>query len=455
MSTYFNYEQNMGSKALVEAISSPKGIGPFCGFGGHALSLDGNSITLYSVPGNSTAADAPFYEKFYNIIRDRVKARNIFKNDGSTDIAHEGTTRFGCISRDGYIYTSAVDHLTLNIEGTKGIYNDVIVVAVHSPIEENVENPIEFRAFWSQSSEGFYDLYKRSLDPSYPIAKDLRDYDVDSMDPDENPNLTFNSLEEKVSGALGQDIWDSNTMCIIGIYGVGNNAMNSNALENYRIIPYDGVFPMPVPSTTAVKGLYKDIIRKLLELTSEVPNEYTSIIEYVKSLMGTPSGGGTVTTNTAAMPKGSIIMWYGTQQTIPYGWELCDGGASVNDPSITKPNLMGRVPVGLSINPGDYDAPMKIGGSENVTLKMDQMPKHDHLYTDDTNANGKYGQIESNFPRREGTYSGETSGEDDGAGCVYHTTYAGGPSGGASGSANPIDLRQPYTVLAFIIKTID
>ena len=32
------------------------------------------------------------------------------------------------------------------------------------------------------------------------------------------------------------------------------------------------------------------------------------------------------------MPKGGIIMWYGSQKTIPAGWELCDGGVSVNDP---------------------------------------------------------------------------------------------------------------------------
>lgn len=448
MSTYFNYEQNIGSKSLVEAISSPRGIGPFCGFGGHYISLDSNTITITAEPDNSVSEDRPFYEQFKYLIHDRIKVRNIFKE--------EGYTKFGCISRDGYIFTSPSDHMTLTIEGTKGIYNEVILVAVHSPIEENVENPIEFRAFWSQSSESFYDLYKRSIDPGYPISKDLRDYDLDLLDPFKNAELNFNSLEEKVSGALGQDLWDSNTMCIIGIYGVGNNALNSNSVENFRIIPYDGVFPMPIPYNTASRGILGNILQRLLSLTSEVPTEYASIVEYIKSWLNTPtSSGSTVVNNTSSMPKGSIIMWYGTQQTIPYGWELCDGGSSVNDPSIIKPNLMGRVPVGLSINPGDYDAPMKAGGSENITIKMDQMPKHDHMFTDDQNASGKYPGVEDSFPRREGNWGGETSADDEGYGYVYHTTRTGGPTGGNEGSANPIDIRQPYTVLAFIIKTID
>lgn len=455
MNTYFNYEQGLGSKALVEAISSPKGIGPFCGFGGHVLSLDSNTITITPEPSNSASEDIPFYEKFRYIIRDRIKARNIFKNEGDTNIATSGTTKFGCISRDGYIFTSSDDHITLSIEGTKGIYNDIIVVAVHSPIEENVENPIEFRAFWSQSSEGFYDLYKRSLDPGYPVAKDVRDYDLDTMDPSKKSEFNFDYLEQKVSGALGQDTWDSNTMCIIGIYGIGNNILNGNSIESFRIIPYDGVFPMPVPNTVASKGLIDNILGKLLELTSDVPNGYASIVEYIRSWT-TPSGGSvTPSSTTQSMPKGSIIMWYGTQQTIPYGWELCDGGSSVNDPSIIKPNLMGRVPMGLSISSGDYDTPLKTGGADRITLKVDQMPKHDHLFSDDKYASGKFSQVESGFPRKEGTYENDSSGDGIGIGNVYHTTYSGGPSGGGEGSANPIDIRQPYTVLAFIIKTID
>ena len=31
--TYFNFEQQIASKDLMEAISTPLGIGPFCGFG--------------------------------------------------------------------------------------------------------------------------------------------------------------------------------------------------------------------------------------------------------------------------------------------------------------------------------------------------------------------------------------------------------------------------------------
>ena len=46
METYFNYEQALSSKKLMEAISIPHGIGPFCGFSYWNLSTDGKSIEL-------------------------------------------------------------------------------------------------------------------------------------------------------------------------------------------------------------------------------------------------------------------------------------------------------------------------------------------------------------------------------------------------------------------------
>ena len=56
--TYFNYEQQIASKDLVEAISTPKGIGPFCGFGGHSISNDGKQIIITPEPGNGNSVAA-------------------------------------------------------------------------------------------------------------------------------------------------------------------------------------------------------------------------------------------------------------------------------------------------------------------------------------------------------------------------------------------------------------
>lgn len=445
--TYFNFEQPITSKSLVEAISIPHGIGPFCGFGGHKLSPDGTTLIITAEPsnGNSVSADGSFYNLFYNTIHDRIKARNIYK--GSEDPA----TNFGCISRDGYIWTSSEESIEIPLEGSQGVSPDIIVVAVHSPLEEAVENPVEFRAFWSQSSNGFYDLYRKSIDPGYPKKVGNRDLSVmDENDPYMNSSLTFENLETTLIGALPPGVWSQDTMCIIGVYGSGNNAMNDGAIENYRIIPYESKFPMVLNHTTAEYGLIRAVLERLLLLTKGVPDDYSSIIEYLTKNLNSGTINTTITNTTAAMPKGSIIMWYGSQKTIPGGWELCDGGVSVNDPAITKPNLMGRVPVGLSTSSGDYSTISAIGGNDKITIKLDQIPQHRHRIA---LGQAKWGD---NANTRNFIKFGGNDGDGDYQNSDWkdknYTDYVGG---NATGNTNPIDVRQSYCVVAFIIKTVD
>lgn len=445
--TYFNFEQPITSKSLVEAISIPHGIGPFCGFGGHKLSPDGTTLIITAEPsnGNSVSADSSFYNLFHNTIHDRIKARNIYK--GSEDPA----TNFGCISRDGYIWTSSEESIEIPLEGSQGVSPDIIVVAVHSPLEEAVENPVEFRAFWSQSNNGFYDLYRKSIDPGYPKKIDNRDLSViDENDPYMNSSLTFENLETTLIGALPSGVWSQDTMCIIGVYGSGNNAMNDGAIENYRIIPYESKFPMVLNHTTAEYGLIRAVLERLLLLTEGVPDNYSSIIEYLTKNLNSGTTNTTITNTTAAMPKGSIIMWYGSQKTIPGGWELCDGGVSVNDPAITKPNLMGRVPVGLSTSTGDYSTISAIGGNDKITIKLDQIPQHRHRIA---LGQAKWGD---NANTRNFIKFGGNDGDGDYQNSDWkdknYTDYVGG---NATGNTNPIDVRQSYCVVAFIIKTVD
>ena len=446
--TYFNFEQQIASKDLMEAISTPLGIGPFCGFGGHKLSADGTKIIITAEPedGNNHHEDGEFYNLFYNTIHDRIRARNIYK------VAESLATNFGCISRDGYIWVSPDKELEIPIEGTQGVSPDIIVVAVHSPLDEAVENPVEFRAFWSQSSSGFYDLYRRSLDPGYPNTVADRDLNVkDQNDPYMNSYLTFDNLETTLVGALPPGVWSQDTMCIIGVYGSGNNALKDGATENYRIIPYESKFPMVLNHTTAEHGLIKAALSKLLSLTSGVPSEYSSIIDYLFEKLKGGTSNTTINNTTAAMPKGSIIMWYGSQKTIPAGWELCDGGVSVNDPALTKPNLMGRVPVGLSTTTGDYSTINELGGSDKITLKLDQMPRHQHRIA---LGQAKWGDNANsrNFVKFGGNDGdGDYQNNSDWRGKNY-TDFTGG---GIDGNPSPVDIRQSYCVVAFIIKTVE
>lgn len=77
---------------------------------------------------------------------------------------------------------------------------------------------------------------------------------------------------------------------------------------------------------------------------------------------GAPSGG-------ESLPIDSVIMWVGTLDTIPPGWHLCDGTDGTFD-------LRGMFVLGAggAYNLGDD------GGSEEVTLTVEQMPQHRHTY---------------------------------------------------------------------------
>lgn len=427
METYFNYEQALTSKKLVEAISIPHGIGPFCGFNSWELTADGKSIQL-----DSSAVNSPSYR--WSLEREalwRKYSHRVFRNGLGIGI------NFGCISRDGYIYVDDATTKTILIEGTKGSNSDIIVVAIHTPMSEPIENPITFRAFWSQATESIYTTYYEDLNPTILQAQG-----------------TFSnlySLEKWVESSLGNNTWDSNTMCIIGIYGQGNNP-NTKATESFAIVPYEGQLTYNISLTQGTMNYIEKTLKALTTLTEGVPDGYTNIVEYLKKYHELNSKQETPVTN-SNLPKGTIVMWYGEQSTIPKGWELCDGGRAVNDPSMTKPDLMGRVPLGLSTTNQDYKTSGTTGGSDSITLKIDQVPRHRHRIAF---GQAKWGDNANyrNFPLFGGNDGDSDYQNDEKWRGKNYTDYVGGNEN-KEGSASAIDIRQSYCVVAFIIKTVD
>jgi hypothetical protein len=112
---------------------------------------------------------------------------------------------------------------------------------------------------------------------------------------------------------------------------------------------------------------------------------------------------------------GTIIMWSDTIDTIPDGWVICDGNNGT-------PDLRDRFIVGAGSNYSVGD----IGGANEVTLSVNQIPPHTHEVPDGTTGGGSGAQ--------NGPLTGDTL------------------SSQSTGGGQPHENRPPYYALAYIMR---
>ena len=141
---------------------------------------------------------------------------------------------------------------------------------------------------------------------------------------------------------------------------------------------------------------------------------------------GSFAGDGSALTNLTVdgFVSGMIILWSGAADAIPTGFVLCDGNNST-------PNLSGRFVVGYDASNSDYDVD-DTGGSESVTLTVNQIPAHTHNINLAVRA---FYQEPRNFG--VGTDGSANNSEDTGS------------TGGGQSHEN----RPPYYALCYIMKT--
>lgn len=150
-------------------------------------------------------------------------------------------------------------------------------------------------------------------------------------------------------------------------------------------------------------------------LTEDEKNHGLYVIPDGESSGGGGSSGG------SGVPSGFIGMWSGAE--VPNGWALCNGENGT-------PDLRGRFVLGES----DDHAIGETGGSEEVTLTVEQMPSHSH--TLDIGKGGTSGG-NYNYPPALGSN-------------VALTAVNGAI--GSTGSSKPHPNMPPYYVLAYIMK---
>lgn len=416
MKTYFDYEGIIKSKDAAEAIAAPIGIGPFCGFGSAVIT--NNAITIS--PNGEPTSPA------YLAMKDRIIARYMTK---ASDSGEGPEVNFGCIARDGMIFISDAATISIpNIEGSKGSNEEVIVFAYHTPLEEPVQNPVQFRAFWNESNS-FYSLYKKSVDPLYPSAKESRN--LSKINVLEDTELTYESLANRAMASVAQGLVDKSSMVLVGIYGQGINSMD-NTVEKYSIVPYGGRFPQPVEYNTAIHGIQQSNVETLLRLLQGFPN--FDIKAYIDEKLGSMEG--------SSIPRGLIAMWNGTQ--VPDGWALCNGQI-VDD--LQTPDLSGKFVVGWQSSNEDYNLIGNTGGQEKVTLTTPEMPSHVHNFADAyyIEAHDGLGINGTQWIGNNLYGSNKTDRDNSYVALWDHDTRA-------VGGGQPHENRPPYYVLAYIIK---
>lgn len=413
MKTYFNYEGQINSKEAAEAIAFPVGIGPFMGFG--SGKIQGDKVTLYPKAPTNTLTLSPYAKS----INDRGLARNISLRGDNT------IPTFGLVNRTGHLWVSTQSEVTIeNIRGTQGAWDEVLVFAVFQDIESPIINTPTFVAYWNGSSQSFYEYWKKSTNPFYGGSTE------NSQEPWES-EMSFTDLQSKVEAAVGV-YKNSRTMVLIGIYGTGTDSETNN-LEDFALVPYQGIFPQSVPFTLDYYYSLKRKLDDLKQFVREGLGGYSNVKEYVDKKLGELMDGEEAP---GTIPIGGIILWSG--ETIPDGWAICNGSQGT-------PDLQSKFVMAAG---GDYKLGQE-GGFSEVALTSNNLPAHKHSFKDyyypetGNKAKGNFDVLDIN----SGVGSNDTDYDNDHLMYYQHDTDSTGQT-----SPTPIPIIPPYYVLYYIMR---
>lgn len=417
---YFNYGDPITSRGMASAISLPHGPGPICGFGSGKIVTSSNStpqIKLYpygigDVGGLESSLNSPFKKS----IRDRIKQHELYiQGTNPTDEALK--VNFALITKDGTLYRDSLQEIDLVISGSKGTQNEVIVVAEHNPLEVAIDNPVVLKAYWNSNDDvSFFDIYQKSLDIYYregnmatPSVREAHDPYLNNLDGD---LITYEELCSKVFNDLVNTELGSNgkTLTLIGIYGTGTNK-NTQLVEPFAITPYEGIFPMELPYTSATHSFFTKAVRRLEKFLG-----YDDLDQVVVDDDGDGNPEDVINNifdllkRIGQDPVGTIKAYAGGD--VPSGFLKCDGsiykipeegaedsatagtyvslykviGTTYNGDNTPEgyfrvPNLSGRTLFGVDTNDSAFSAPGIMGGQNEVTLQVDQTPLPEHKHT--------------------------------------------------------------------------
>ena len=179
-------------------------------------------------------------------------------------------------------------------------------------------------------------------------------------------------------------------------------------------------------------------------LSANMGKELNDKIDNLELTGGSGAGG-------EVMPIGTMIP-YGSATDIPVNWRICDGsevsrttysklfrvigtsyGEGDGETTFNLPDKRGKVSVGLDTLQDEFNAIGKKGGKKEVTLKVEELPTHNHTFV------------------RSRLYFAEEAGPNA-LGATSNASNSANTITGNTGGNQPHTNLQPYEVDVWIIK---
>ena len=153
-------------------------------------------------------------------------------------------------------------------------------------------------------------------------------------------------------------------------------------------------------------------------------------------------------TNGSSIPRGVIMMWSGSVDTIPQDWALCDGGNST-------PDLRGRFILGQGNGAGLTNRGLgQTGGVERHQLSVTEMPSHSHSVYDPGHSH--YWQASRQEAGTDDSNNSCELSKGDRGNADTMTKYTSSVGSGisiyANGGNSSHENMPPFYVLAYIMK---
>jgi len=202
-----------------------------------------------------------------------------------------------------------------------------------------------------------------------------------------------------------------------------------------------------------------------------VPTAPTAALGTSTTQMATTAFVANAIAAIVSIPAGVILMWSGSEASIPAGWVLCNGTSGT-------PDLRNRFIVGAGT--GSSYAVGATGGADSITLSTSQIPSHTHTFsatTGNMSANSTHSHTISDPGHTHSASTGSNQGAVLGAGGSYDWYTPAGTNTGSSatgisvnsastqhthtvsgttdaaGSGGSHENRPPYYALCYIMKT--